>query len=92
MVLTEEHKPPELQFQQWALGLERSGITNFLDVPHFGRRMQIMYCVKTLLSFMHGRYLWIECKISIDVDLIHKITKLPLEGEYPTSLFITRCR
>lgn len=37
LVPTEENKSLELQFQQWALGLEKSGITNLLDIPYFGR-------------------------------------------------------
>lgn len=76
LVLTEENKPLELQFQQWALGLEGSGITNFLDVPHFGRGAQINQCVKILLSYVHDGYLWLDRKVSIDTQLIHKITTI----------------
>lgn len=58
--------PPVLQFQQRALGLETSGITNLLDIQHFGRSNYITYCVKMLLSCVHGGYLWLNPNVSID--------------------------
>jgi len=30
---------------------------------------------------MHGRILWLDTQVSIDVDLIAKITGLPTNGE-----------
>lgn len=50
-------RPPVMHFQQWALGLETSSITNLLDIPHFGRSLYITCCVKTLVSCVHGGYL-----------------------------------
>lgn len=84
---TKEYKPPKFHFPQWALVLERSRITNLLDIPHFGHGTQITYCIKTLLSCVHAVYLWLDLNISIDVELINRITRFPLEGEYPTLLF-----
>lgn len=77
------NQPPVLQFKQRALGLETYGITNLLYIPHFGRGNYITYCVKTLLSCVHGGYLWLNPKVSIDAKLIHWITRLPMEGEDP---------
>jgi len=53
------NQPPVLQFQQWALGLETSGITNLLDFPQFGRSIYITCCIKTLLTCVHGGHLWL---------------------------------
>lgn len=89
-VVIEKDNPLELQFQQWALGLETSKITNLMDIPHFGHNMKITYCVKSLLSCVHGGYLWLDPKVSIDVELIHYITRLLMDGEDPTSLFVDK--
>lgn len=58
--IIEEGNLPVLRFQKWSLRLEFSGITQFLDVPHFGHSMYITSCVKTLLSVVHGGYLWLD--------------------------------
>lgn len=58
-----------------------------MDIPYFGHGMQITYFVKNLLRCVHGGYLWLDPKVSIDDDLIHHFTGLPMEGDDPTSLF-----
>jgi len=70
--------------------LEHLKITDLLDIPHFGRGVQINHCVKTLLSCVHGGYVWIDNKISIDAQLIHRIATFSLEGEDPTALFMDK--
>jgi len=85
-----EGKSHVLKFQKWALGLELSGITHLLDVPHFERSMYITNCVKTLLSVVHGGYLWLDPPVSIDAMLIHRITELPMIGEDPGHFFVDK--
>ena len=83
-IVTEAGKPPVLTYQKWALWLELASITNLLDILHFGWSMFITNCVKTLLSCVHGDYLWLDPPVSIDAELIHRITGLPMVGEDPT--------
>jgi hypothetical protein len=52
--------------------------------PHFGRGKEVNNCIKKLLEVMHGGILWLDTQVSIDVDLIAKITGLPTNGEQPT--------
>jgi hypothetical protein len=61
----------------WERGLERAGILNLFDIPHFGQRNEVNACVKFLLTCVHGGYLWLDRPISIDTDLIARITGLP---------------
>jgi hypothetical protein len=44
-------------------------------------------CVKFLLTCVHGGYLWLDMPISIDKDLIARITNVPSQGQDPNSLF-----
>jgi hypothetical protein len=69
----------------WAIGLEREGILNLFDIPHFGRSNEVNACIELLLTCMHGSYLWLDMTISIDIDLIARITGLPTQGQYPNS-------
>jgi hypothetical protein len=64
----------------WARGLERADILNFFDIPHFDRIQEVNARVKILLTCVHGNYLWLDRPISIDVDLIARITVLPTQG------------
>lgn len=43
--------------------------------------------MKTLLSVVHGGYLWLDPPVSIDAELIHQIMGLPLVGEDLRSFF-----
>jgi hypothetical protein len=40
-----------------------------------------------LLSCVHCRYLWLGRTLSIDTEMIVKITGFPMEGEDPSILF-----
>ena len=48
-----------LEVKQWATGLDKAGLLNMLDVPHFGRSTQVTMVVKQLLALVHDGYLWI---------------------------------
>jgi hypothetical protein len=63
--------------QVWARGLQKVGLLNLFDIPHFGRSQEINACVKMLLSCVHRGYMWLDRPISIDIDLIVCITGLP---------------
>jgi len=52
-----------IKSKQWAQGMEKVGILNLLDIPHFCRSTEINYYVKLLFSFVHGGNLWLEKKI-----------------------------
>jgi hypothetical protein len=71
----------------WAIGLKKSGILNLLEVPHFGRSLEINGCVKLLPSCVHGRTLWLDPPVSIDIALIARITRLPKVGDNPDTSF-----
>ena len=38
----------------WAIGLEKSGLLGFINMPHFGRLNEAHACVKQLLDCFHG--------------------------------------
>jgi hypothetical protein len=56
---------------------------NLLEIPHFGRGKDMNACVKQLLARAHGGILWMDRTISIDLDLIDEITRLPIDGAIP---------
>jgi hypothetical protein len=68
-------------------GLQKAGFINLFNIPHFGWILDINVCVKMLLPFVHGGYIWIDRLVSIDIDLIVSITGLASQEEHPTSLF-----
>jgi len=39
--------------QEWAMGLEKIGILNLLNILHFDRIVEINMCVKLLISCVH---------------------------------------
>jgi hypothetical protein len=53
-----------------ATRFENSWILYLLEIPHFGRSLEINARVKLLLSFIHGGTLWLAPLISIDTELI----------------------
>ncbi len=63
--------------------LERSGLPNLLEIPHFGRGTEVNAVVRVLLSCVHGGYLWLSNRIDLNVDLIHCITGLSKTGQDP---------
>jgi hypothetical protein len=69
---------------QLATRLQRKRILGLMDLPHFKRGQHTITCVKQLLAFMHGRDIWLDKHVSIDVKLIKKITGLPIRAMDPT--------
>lgn len=51
-----------------------------MNIPHFIRHQEVNACVKLLLSYYHGRYLWLNCRITVDMTLINRITMLSMQG------------
>jgi hypothetical protein len=56
------------------------GILGLLDLPHFGRGQYTTTCVKQLLAVTHGGDIWLDKPVPITVELIAKITGLPIRG------------
>ena len=68
-------------------GLKKLGILIFLDIPHFGRSLEVNACVKKLITIVHGGNLWLDVKVEITTQLISRITRFPIKGEDPEWLF-----
>jgi hypothetical protein len=54
-----------VETQMWETRLENSGILNLMEIPHFGRSLEINACVKLLLSLHPWRNI-VACPTSID--------------------------
>jgi hypothetical protein len=74
---------PIMQPNEWVAGLANTGILNLLEIPHFRLRKYVNNCIKQLLAFLHGGFLWLEELISIYIEVISFITSLPSNGENP---------
>jgi hypothetical protein len=59
-----------LETQVWETRLEKLGILNLMEIPHFRHSLEINACVKLLLSCIHGGTLWLDPPVSIDTALI----------------------
>jgi hypothetical protein len=59
-----------LETKMWVIGVEKSGILNLLEVPHFGRSLEINAYVKLLFNYVHGGTLWLDPLVLIDTTLI----------------------
>jgi len=64
-------KKPRLVSQPWIKELAQYTIINMMKIPHFGRHQEVNVCVKILLSCYHGRYMWLDWWITVDLTLIH---------------------
>jgi len=53
---------------------------NLIQIPHFGQSTKVNTVVKILLSRLHGGYMWMDTKISIDPHLIWRIIRLSKQG------------
>ena len=70
--------------QPWVAGLDNAGLLKVLDIPHFGRSIQVTIVAKQLLALVHDGYLSIgDQQIPIDASLINKITGLSMVGPDP---------
>jgi hypothetical protein len=74
--------------QPWTMDIARSTILNVMKIPHFGRHQEVSVCVKLLLSCYHGSYLWLDRRITIDSVLIHRITRLSMQGPDPHDFYL----
>ena len=74
--------------QDWIVKLAPSGILKLLRIPHFGRSPKVNIFVKLLLSCIHDGYLWLEGKINLNIDVIHRITSLSKVGDDPGAHFV----
>jgi hypothetical protein len=66
--------------QSWTMNLAQSTLLNVMKIPHFGRHQEVNPCVKLLLSCYHGGNLWLDLRIIVDPTLIHRITRLSMQG------------
>jgi hypothetical protein len=73
--------------QSWTMNLTQSTLLNVMKVPHFGRHQEVNACVKLLLSCYHGRYLWLNRRIIVDLMLINRIIGLSMKGPNPHDFY-----
>jgi hypothetical protein len=73
--------------QSWMMNLAQSTLLNVMKNPHFGRHQEVNACVKLLLSCYHGNYLWLDCRITVDPTLIHRIIGLSTQGPDPQEFY-----
>ena len=59
------------------------GLLDLLQIPHFKRSRELKAVVKVLLSCVHDGYFWLDRKIDLNVDAIHRITCLSKVGVDP---------
>jgi hypothetical protein len=76
-----------LETQVWETRLEKLGILNLMEIPHFRCSLEINACVKLLLNCIHGGTLWLDPQCQLILALIAWITGLPKYREDPTILF-----
>ena len=49
-------------------------------MSHFGCSAETNACVKQLLAYFHGGYLWLDTKVLVNVEFISQITSLFMKG------------
>jgi hypothetical protein len=76
-------KKSNINPQPWTMDIVSSTILNIIKIPHFGKHQEVNACVKLLLSCFHGGYLWLDRCITVDLELIHRITELSMQGPDP---------
>jgi hypothetical protein len=74
--------------QQWTMNLAQSTLLNVMKIPHFGRHQEVNTCVKLLLSCYYGGYLWLNRYITVDPNLINRITGLSMQGPDPQVFYL----
>jgi hypothetical protein len=73
--------------QPWTIDLTQFTILKVMKIPHFGRNQEVNVCIKLLLSRFHGGYMWLDRRITIDLKLIHRITRLSMQGPDPQEFY-----
>ena len=74
-----EHIP-----QDWERGLDKYGFLELIKLLYFGKPTKENACVRLLFAFFHGGYLWLDEPITIMVELILAITRIPKDGIDPS--------
>ena len=74
--------------QAWIASLQPSGLLNLLQIPYFGKSNEINDVVKVLLSCVHGGHPWLDHRVDITIDLIHRIIGLSKTGADPATHFV----
>lgn len=74
----------------WDEPIYHATILNVERIPHFGRSPKVNFVVRLLLTRMHGGYMWMDSKISLDPHLIWRIMKLRKKGKDPTTVFVDK--
>jgi hypothetical protein len=69
------------------MNLAQSTLLNVMKIPHFGRHQEVNACFKLLLPCYHGGYLWLDHRITVDSRLIHRITRLSMQGPDSQKLY-----
>ena len=59
-----------------------------MRIPHFGCSPEVNAVVNLLLSYVHDGYLWLEGKIDLNIDVIHRIMGLSKVGDDPSVHFV----
>ena len=88
MTVSPMTKVEALTPQAWIASLQSLGLLNLLQIPHFRCSNVINVVVKVLLSCVHGRHLWLDCRVDLMIDLIHRITDLRKNGVAPMTHFV----
>ena len=70
IVYDTEDVPIHMVPMKWVRGLEKFGLLLSMHVPHLGRTTELNTFVKQLLVCFHYEFLWLDWKISRDVELI----------------------
>jgi hypothetical protein len=71
----------------WTHNLAQSTMLNVMNIPHLGSHQEVNACVKLLLSCYHGGYLWLDQRITVDLTLIHQITRMSMQGPDPHDFY-----
>lgn len=74
--------------QDWIAKLALSGLLKLLRIPHFSHSPEINTVAKLLLSYVRDGYLWLEGKINLNIDVIHRITGLSKVGDDSGAHFV----
>jgi hypothetical protein len=73
--------------QAWTHNPAQSTLLNVMKIPHFIRHQEVNACVKLFLYCYHGRYFWLNRRITIDPTLINRITGLSMQGPNPQDFY-----
>lgn len=90
-VVHETHEGESLIPLDWEENLHRATELNLAHIPHFGSP-EVNAVVKLLLYRVHGGYLWMDSRISIDPRLIWRITRLSKKGLDPALVFVGKTK